>query len=214
MLEKSFKNLQKAVHPDLFGTRSRTEQELSADASSNINIAYKVLRNPVTRAQYLLQLHGIDAIGESAGTAAVSSDLLMEIMEGRELLDDDSDSNAPRVGALQQDTDDRVKALLKDFSKLYNAMELQKAAEVTVALQYLTKLQAESIEWLARHAHQQILQKQAAVAAQHGHDDHECDAPHVHGPGCNHHHHHHGGESHGHSKEHHAKQHIAQEPLR
>jgi len=52
---------------------ARLLQEISAAASSQMNTAYRVLRNPATRAQYLLQLHGIDAIGEAAGALPVTT---------------------------------------------------------------------------------------------------------------------------------------------
>lgn len=183
-LEKSFKQLQKTVHPDLFGHRSSTEQALSAEASSNINIAYKILRNPVARAQYLLQLHGMDAIGESAGSVNVPPALLMEVMEGRELLEDDSPSNAPRIRALMEETADRIDALLKELSGHFASHQLQRACDVTVALQYFTKLQAEAQEWASHHHDQPALQP--------GHSDghgHQHGSACGHGPGCDHAHH-------------------------
>lgn len=93
-LEASFKRMQRAIHPDLFGQKSPKEQSLSADASSQVNAAYRILRAPATRAQYLLQLHGIDAIGEGAGSGSGFCDpaLLMEIMEARETLADAADA--------------------------------------------------------------------------------------------------------------------------
>jgi hypothetical protein len=72
-LEASFKGLQRSVHPDLFAQKTPVEQSLSAVASSQLNVAYRVLRDPISRAQYLLKLRGIDALGEGRGTGGVSS---------------------------------------------------------------------------------------------------------------------------------------------
>ncbi len=38
---------------------------LAMQASARVNEAYRALREPVLRAQYLLRLHGIDAVGET-----------------------------------------------------------------------------------------------------------------------------------------------------
>lgn len=201
-LEKSFKQLQKSVHPDLFGRRSPAEQALSAEASSNLNIAYKLLRNPVTRAQYLLQLHGVDALGEGAGSANVPPALLLQVMEARELLEDavpGSPAGGDAVAAMLRDTAARVGALLGELGRAFAAGDLPAAAASTVALQYLTKLQGEGAEWMARHA--PALQTSEAAAAGGGRAPPAGGAGHdggggscAHGPGC--------GHSHGHGHAH------------
>ena len=153
-LERAFKALQKSVHPDLFGSRSPPEQQVSAQLSSNLNIGYRVLRNPVSRAQYLLQLAGLDAIGEGAGSVRVPPALLGEVMEGRELLEEAAGApgaHAGRVRALADETDARVRALLRDASAHFAGGDLPAAAAATVALQYWTKLRAEAGEWLGVH---------------------------------------------------------------
>jgi len=154
------------VHPDLFGTRSATEQVLSASASASINIGYNLLRNPVSRAQYLLQLHGVDAIGEAAQTA-VPPALLMEVMEGREALEDTSAANAPQVRELLAIAQARVRALQEEFSQHYSSLQLPAAAEAVAALQYMTKLVAEANEWVelreAEAADRQRAEERAAL---------------------------------------------------
>lgn len=150
-LEASFKALQKSVHPDRYSTRSLPEQAASAAVSSNLNVAYGLLRNPVARAQYLLQLHGVDAIGEGSGSGvAVAASLLMEVMEGRELLEDCAPGNAAAVGALLAHAEARVAGLLGELRAAFRAGDLRGAAAATVALQYATKLRAEAGEWRPR----------------------------------------------------------------
>ena len=43
LLDKSFKELQKKLHPDKFATKSVDEQKVSTNASTAINMAYQVL---------------------------------------------------------------------------------------------------------------------------------------------------------------------------
>ena len=70
------------MHPDLYSTKSKTEQEISAQNSTEVNRAYKALKTPTARVQYLLELHGIDALSESS-KQQVDPGVLMETMETR-----------------------------------------------------------------------------------------------------------------------------------
>src|ERR1700746_1971341 len=58
-LEKKFLELSWKLHPDKFVNADATEQELSLKRSSEMNDAYRVLRDPVARVEYLLQIEGI-----------------------------------------------------------------------------------------------------------------------------------------------------------
>lgn len=150
-LEARFKRLQQAVHPDLFGSRSAQEQAYSAQASADVNVAYQTLRSPVSRAQYLLQLHGRDAIGETVGSGASDPALLMRVMEARELLED-AHAASEAVQGLLADVDGEAASALARLSEAFAAYDLDLAARLTVELQYLTKLALEAREWLAVRA--------------------------------------------------------------
>ena len=146
-LEAAYKSLQRAVHPDLFGTRSAAEQALSARASASVNIGYLTLRAPVSRAQYLLQLRGVDALGEAA-VRSVAPGLLLEVMEGREALEDARPANAPRVRAVREAAARRLCETRSAVAAHYAAARLQPAADAVVERQYLTKLEEEAAEWM------------------------------------------------------------------
>lgn len=55
-LKKRFRNIQANVHPDKFSLRSNREQELADQHSSFLNNAYKILKDPLSRAEYLLKI--------------------------------------------------------------------------------------------------------------------------------------------------------------
>lgn len=81
-LEQTFFNLQKTMHPDRYGQKSSTEQDFSRSNSTYLNVAYRTLKDPISRAKYLLQLEGVKALDERSKTADPA--LLMEVMELRE----------------------------------------------------------------------------------------------------------------------------------
>lgn len=58
-LEKSFYAQSRKLHPDRFAARPQAEQEAALAASSQLNDAYRTLRDPIARTEYLLELEGI-----------------------------------------------------------------------------------------------------------------------------------------------------------
>jgi len=58
-LEKSFYAQSRRLHPDRFASRPLAEQEAALAASSQLNDAYRTLRDPIARTEYLLALEGI-----------------------------------------------------------------------------------------------------------------------------------------------------------
>lgn len=59
-LEKQFYVLSRKLHPDRFAARPVAEQEAALAASSQLNDAYRTLKDPVLRTQYLLKLEGVE----------------------------------------------------------------------------------------------------------------------------------------------------------
>ena len=81
-LERRFHGLNRRLHPDYFRLRSPEEQAISLEASAAVNSAYRALRDPVSRVEYLLELEGL-ALG-TAGQAKPPADLFEEILELQE----------------------------------------------------------------------------------------------------------------------------------
>jgi molecular chaperone HscB len=92
-LEKSFYKLSRAYHPDRFASKSAEEQAEATEKSSQLNDAYRALRDPIRRTEYLLELEGVELEEQSvkatesaraAGTEKkqiVPADLLEEAFE-------------------------------------------------------------------------------------------------------------------------------------
>jgi molecular chaperone HscB len=59
-LEKQFYVLSRKLHPDRFASKSVAEQEAALAESSLLNDAYRTLKDPIARTQYLLTLEGVE----------------------------------------------------------------------------------------------------------------------------------------------------------
>src|ERR1700757_4533331 len=85
-LEQKFLQLSWKLHPDNFVNASAEEQELSLKRSSELNDAYRALRDPVARVEYLLEIEGTRKEGEQKQQAP--PELLEEVFELNESLDE------------------------------------------------------------------------------------------------------------------------------
>jgi len=59
-LEKQFYAQSRKLHPDRFASRPAAEQEEALKQSSLLNDAYRTLKDPILRTQYLLKLEGVE----------------------------------------------------------------------------------------------------------------------------------------------------------
>ena len=59
-LEQRFRALSRQFHPDYFYNATPAERRASLERSSYLNDAYRTLRQPVARIEYLLELEGVD----------------------------------------------------------------------------------------------------------------------------------------------------------
>lgn len=92
-LEKQFYALSRRLHPDRFASKSSVEQAAALAESSLLNDAYRTLKDPILRTQYLLKLEGVELEEQSkaatdaaraTGTAkkqVVPPELLEEVFE-------------------------------------------------------------------------------------------------------------------------------------
>ena len=69
VLDAAYRRLQSDVHPDRHAHADDAVRRIAAQSSARVNEAYRALKDPVRRAQYLLQLHGVDAGAGDARTA-------------------------------------------------------------------------------------------------------------------------------------------------
>src|SRR6476619_1770759 len=86
VLEKTHRELSRALHPDRFAQSGASERRAALEKAANVNEAWRALRDPIRRAEALFRLAGA-SVGETNEPKA-SPAFLMEMMEDREALAD------------------------------------------------------------------------------------------------------------------------------
>ncbi len=114
-LDAAYRKLAAQVHPDRYANASPAEQRRALSLATSANEAYRTLKKPLLRAQYLLSLRGVDALD---GGTRMSPDFLLEQMDWRETL---SDAQAQRDGTALQHLGDRVRRRAGDLLKQLEA---------------------------------------------------------------------------------------------
>lgn len=134
VLEKKYFELQRNFHPDKFTGRSDKEKIAAIHKASEINEGYKVLKNPLSRAEYLLSLLGISDIKPS-------QELLMEALEQREELS--TAENYEDIKTIENKNNESRNTILSEISQRFLDGDFKTASQLTIKLKYLEKFAEE-----------------------------------------------------------------------
>lgn len=133
-IERRYRELQKALHPDRFVGASAQERRISLSKAVEVNEAYRTLRDDLARARALLALRGHEARdGQPA-----DPEFLMEVMERREALSEartarDLDAARSLAAAVRADAE-RARA---DITELFaREAEPARIADVLSKMRY------------------------------------------------------------------------------
>lgn len=119
-LDAAWRRLQAAVHPDRHAGGSDAERRLALQRATQVNEAYRVLRDPQRRAAYLCELAGIDLAVES--NTAMPGAFLMQQMTWREALGEARDQrDASALEPLRQEVEAARGELLGRLGRLLDA---------------------------------------------------------------------------------------------
>jgi len=142
-LEARYRELQREVHPDRFATASPAEQRVSMQLATRVNEAGQALKSPLSRARYLLQLHGVDPQFET--NTAMPLDFLDEQLELREALEETARAgDAVRLDALSTRLQRERDALLSTIEAQLDVQGAWAAAAATLRqLMFLEKFRDE-----------------------------------------------------------------------
>lgn len=144
-LSVRFREAQRAAHPDKFANAPEAERRLSVQMATRINEAYQVLKDPLSRGRYLLELQGVDL---NDADTAFDGAFLMEQMELRERLEvvKGSAEAGQKLPAIANDINEHSRELIAQMASLLNEPDentLQQAREITRKLQFFRRLNEE-----------------------------------------------------------------------
>ncbi|KXL47196.1 hypothetical protein M433DRAFT_62566 [Acidomyces richmondensis BFW] len=139
-LRKEFVQAQSKAHPDL----APGDQKHRAEAlSARINEAYRVLQDPLKRAQHLLSMEGINVEDESAKLSG--GELLTEVMEAREAVEEAEDEE--ELAALRDQNNKRIADSVRVLEDAFAHGDLGRAAREAVRLRYWKNIEESIHGW-------------------------------------------------------------------
>src|SRR5215470_16597764 len=138
-LEKKFHELSRQNHPDYFSTASQEEKQQALRMTALLNDAYRTLRHPVRRVEYLLETEGFKPDGSK-----VPKSFLMEVFEINERLEEVKAGTAGKaeIESLRQEIQERAarfESQIDTESKAWDRLVTEGAAE-GARKQQLTRL--------------------------------------------------------------------------
>ncbi|MDK9761379.1 co-chaperone HscB [Vibrio sp. D420a] len=150
LLASQFRDLQRQFHPDNFATASERDRLLAVQKASQINDAYQVLKNPISRAEHLLVQNGVDIRGEQQ--TMQDPMFLMEQMELREELEHiaASPDGADELFDFDTKVGKMYKQLLAQIEQQLDQAAWEEAADSVRKLKFIAKLKKE-IEQVEDH---------------------------------------------------------------
>lgn len=140
-LQRRYIAFQQRLHPDRFARKSKKERVLAEQHTVSLNEAHEVLKDPLRRGAYLLQLAGRIAPTEEARTID-DPELLMETLERREALSEATSLEA--VATLASAASKEEVQALEALKAAFAADDLDEATRVLTRLRYLRKFAEEA----------------------------------------------------------------------
>ena len=110
-LTRRYYELSKQYHPDKYTLKSTNDQLHSLNKSTEINNAYRVLKNESERIKYVLELLGVKF---KEGQEKISQEFLMEMMDFNEAIMDYKFDPQPSAKQILTDKIKSIKASLSD----------------------------------------------------------------------------------------------------
>ena len=150
-LQKRYYELSRQLHPDRFMQKPEAERQRALDMSSALNDAYRTLKDPVKRAQYLLGLEGFD-IGEQR-SKDVPPELLEEVFELNMALEEmrgGDDSARPQLEQAEKnftkmlaETDQQLQSFFEQYDTSKSQDVLSQIRNVLNRRKYIQNLVSE-----------------------------------------------------------------------
>ncbi len=137
-LEARHKELSRALHPDRYAGRPASERRMALSKAIEVNEAYRMLRDPIKRAEAVARSRAIP-VGETSEPKP-DPELLMEMMEAREdLADAGKSKDAKKVESLAASMRAREATVLASLAKAFDAKDDPKILALLGELRYVRR---------------------------------------------------------------------------
>ena len=115
-LEKRYRELSRVVHPDKFAGTGAQERRRALSMAVDVNAAFRVVKDPIRRAEALLAVHGV--VTDERSQPKASPALLMDVMELREELSEARQArDLARVKSLANSVESRQARIFAKLSE-------------------------------------------------------------------------------------------------
>jgi molecular chaperone HscB len=141
--EKAHRELSRALHPDKYAAAGASERREALTKAADVNEAWRIVRDPVRRAEALFLLAGVE-VGETKEPKP-DPELLMEVLEKREALADAKAArDVAKVHALEEEIDAREKTIEDVLAKAqaFDASLVGKLGEMRFYRRFLDEASA------------------------------------------------------------------------
>jgi molecular chaperone HscB len=145
-LRSTYKALALVTHPDKFATGSDSEKLRAVQKSAQVNDGYQILKSPLSRAEHLIELRGVDLKHEQQ--TLQDTGFLMQQMELREQLEEIDSVSEPleQLEQLDNQIAIQINEKLTDLAQILESVSDEsnkKAADEVRKLKFLYKLRIE-----------------------------------------------------------------------
>jgi molecular chaperone HscB len=114
--EKNHRELSRVLHPDKYASGTATERRDALTKAADVNEAWRIVRDPVRRAEALFTLAGV-AVGET-NEPKPDPELLMDVLEKREALADAKGAgDATKALRLEREMLERLSAIEAEIAR-------------------------------------------------------------------------------------------------
>lgn len=142
-LANAYRTVQGHTHPDRFAADSEAQKRIALQWATRANDAYRILKDPLQRAIYLLQLRGIETQAEH--NTVMAHAFLMLQLEWREAIEAAQlEKNLPALQALLDTLHHERTLRLTKLVSLFEAQMDQVAAEVVRELMFIERVTQEA----------------------------------------------------------------------
>jgi molecular chaperone HscB len=157
-IEKVHRDLSRALHPDRYVGAPPSERRAALAKAVEVNEAWRIVRDPIRRADALLALRGVDhgeGHGEGNGGARKADPaFLMDMLEQREALSEakqSKDLEAVRrlAAAIEERARGVERALTEGFARGEAGSLVGKVGELKFYRRFLDEVSAIEDEWAA-----------------------------------------------------------------